>query len=482
MTQSLDTTLTEAYELIEANRIDEAQAMLRPLLSDYPDDPDLWWVYAHAVDDPAEARRALENVKRLNSETYPEADELLQQLGGEPAPSGGIRRLSRPAPPAPPDMLPPAATDTNSFDDFDDDFDMEMEMEAGEVDAASASSSGRGGGLLAIIGALIFGALIIGVVLFFALFRPDPQPDPTAVAGATVVLATTDPAGSLGVPDGTSIVATEDVLQPATEISVTQAPTTAVTAEDEATTATEPTTVAFASTATTEETPGGALGNETVEATDFNAQGLSTFATEEVSTAESTEPVTAAQGTDVTDADATEDVTEEPSAMTMTTDEPGVVDVMTEEASAATEEMEATGETPTETPTETELPPTETPTSSPTAEPDPEAAAQEAFDAFTLYPESPFRTVQTPDGDAILATICLMPQDNRNVFLADGMDALVDVPTEFTEDAAFVGVSLFDCERETVVRSVAAPVDVLADYAAGDVDRREFQLTWRPVE
>lgn len=470
MTQSLDTTLTEAYELIEANRIDEAQAMLRPLLSDYPDDPDLWWVYAHAVDDPAEARRALENVKRLDSETYPEADELLQQLSGEPAPSGGIRRLSRPAPPAPPDMLPPAAADTSSFDDFDDDFDMEMEMEAGEVDAASASSSGRGGGLLAIIGALIFGALIIGVVLFFALFRPDPQVDPTAVAGApTVAPATTDPAGSLEVPDGTSIVATEDVLQPATELSATQALTTAATAEDEATTATEPTTVALASTATTEETPGGALGNETVEATDFNAQGLSTFATEEASTAESTEPVTAAQGTDVTDADATEDVTEEPSAMTMATDEPGVVDAMTEETS-------------TETPTETELPPTETPTSSPTAEPDLEAAAQEAFDAFTLYPESPFRTVQTPDGDAILATICLMPQDNRNVFLADGMDALVDVPTEFTEDAAFVGVSLFDCERETVVRSVAAPVDVLADYAAGDVDRREFQLAWRPVE
>jgi hypothetical protein len=67
------------YHLIQDDRIDEAIRTLRPAVIENPDDEDLWWLLANAVDDPAEARNALDNVLRINPNNY-QAQELTQKL------------------------------------------------------------------------------------------------------------------------------------------------------------------------------------------------------------------------------------------------------------------------------------------------------------------------------------------------------------------------------------------------------------------
>lgn len=71
--------LSQAFELIEADKLEEARAILKPILDTDKDNPDAWWLYAHAVTDPETARLALSNVRRLDPE-YLNAGELLYSL------------------------------------------------------------------------------------------------------------------------------------------------------------------------------------------------------------------------------------------------------------------------------------------------------------------------------------------------------------------------------------------------------------------
>jgi hypothetical protein len=71
--------LSQAFELIEADKLEEARAILKPILDVDKDNPDVWWLYAHAVTDPEAARLALSNVRRLDP-NYLNAGELLYTL------------------------------------------------------------------------------------------------------------------------------------------------------------------------------------------------------------------------------------------------------------------------------------------------------------------------------------------------------------------------------------------------------------------
>lgn len=79
MSDSNSDALKRAYELVEAGQPEEARSILDALLVTDPRNPDAWWIYAYAVDDPAEAQRALKTVLQLDPD-YPEAAELLQSL------------------------------------------------------------------------------------------------------------------------------------------------------------------------------------------------------------------------------------------------------------------------------------------------------------------------------------------------------------------------------------------------------------------
>lgn len=79
MNQNTENALKEAFSLIEAGKLDDAKALLRPVLESEKDSADVWWLYSHAVTDSETARLALNNVLRIDP-NYPDANELLGQL------------------------------------------------------------------------------------------------------------------------------------------------------------------------------------------------------------------------------------------------------------------------------------------------------------------------------------------------------------------------------------------------------------------
>lgn len=118
-----DADLQRAYELIEADSLSDARTILQQIVAADRNNADAWWLLAHAVDNPDEARNALNNVLRIDS-AYPGAQTLFNTLQAATpgkttaaTPSTGIARL--PAAPA---------TVSTSDDDFDFDFDDEDDL------------------------------------------------------------------------------------------------------------------------------------------------------------------------------------------------------------------------------------------------------------------------------------------------------------------------------------------------------------------
>ncbi len=106
MSDATNQALSEAYELIEADRLTEAEEILKPILADEPDNADAWWLYSYAVTDVETARMALNTVLKLDSK-YPGAAELLQTLEGKypthTSAKSDIRKLAS-QPPSLPDL------------------------------------------------------------------------------------------------------------------------------------------------------------------------------------------------------------------------------------------------------------------------------------------------------------------------------------------------------------------------------------------
>lgn len=74
--------LRRAYTLIKQEQIDEALAILRPIVLNEPDNADAWWLLANAAIEPAEARESLIQVLRLDPDyaNAPKAREMLDRL------------------------------------------------------------------------------------------------------------------------------------------------------------------------------------------------------------------------------------------------------------------------------------------------------------------------------------------------------------------------------------------------------------------
>lgn len=181
---TIDQTLTTAYDLIEAERLYEAQALLKPLLDTQKNNPDVWWLYAHAVTDIEVARNALETVLRLDA-GYPGASELLRDLEAKaPRPAGIKRVAARPAPATLPDL----PSERTSGEEDEPDFDFEIEDTAKRTNAPARSRLGML--LAAIVGAVVIGLLLL--VILSALNRPrDTQTvDATPTTQIIVVEAT----------------------------------------------------------------------------------------------------------------------------------------------------------------------------------------------------------------------------------------------------------------------------------------------------
>jgi hypothetical protein len=135
MNQNTDIALKQAFDLIEGGNLEDAKAILRPILESEKDNADVWWLYSHAVTDPETARLALNNVLRIDPD-YSDARDLLDQLEAQQKaqPSDGILEIDKDPSfiPAMPSSVPgitplPLRTDATSKGfDFPDELPEEM--------------------------------------------------------------------------------------------------------------------------------------------------------------------------------------------------------------------------------------------------------------------------------------------------------------------------------------------------------------------
>jgi hypothetical protein len=167
--------LNRAYELIEADRLDEAQNLLKPILDNDPDNADAWWLYAHAVTDPDSARTALNNVTRLEP-GYPGASDLLETLDEKyPASKPTISRIERLEPVRPAPSMPstlPGLSDSDQEPDFGE---LDEEQESAQPKATVPNRRP----LLLLLGALLLIVLVIGAILLLNPFKPASAETPT---------------------------------------------------------------------------------------------------------------------------------------------------------------------------------------------------------------------------------------------------------------------------------------------------------------
>lgn len=426
MNQTLDSALTEAYTLIEDDNPDQAKTLLEPYLSEHPDDPDLWWVYLHALDDPNEAQQALEKVLELDP-NYPGAESLATELEmdtrelpvAEEKPSLKRLRTSQPAPPTLPD-------DSSGFagapEDFEDDFDT--------FEEPSNSRSNILVPILSVIGVL---AVLIGALFAFQLFTGSDGDEPTQVAQGVTDATETPALGAANVTDAP----TATLIETSATATVAVSPTD--TAEE------SESTDEVVATEETDETADDAEATE-----DPSPVGTTDAATEEATAGESE----------------TESATNTPTDEPIATDEPDPTDTP------------PPTETPTNEPTATA---TVTASPAPTETPSLEDQISAAFEGFDLYDEALSTLVDTEQGETFLVTVCLNPGDSRNTVLSDAMVTLANSEISYPDGVNLAGIDLFNCEAEQRVRAVAVPLGDMNNFAEGNIERDQFQLAWRPV-
>jgi hypothetical protein len=203
MSDATNPVLEQAYALIEADRLDEAENLLRPVLAQDPDNVDAWWLYVHAVKDVETARMALNTVLKLDP-SYPGAQDLLTTLesrfpvapvASTEATNLGIKRL------APPTSLPDLPED----DDIDAPFDLDSGVLPPDDDVvvedkfaqaerklqaaqAAAAQRRRMNPMWLAIGALI-AVVLIGLLLALRS-RQGAQPTPTATLVSQGIIPT----------------------------------------------------------------------------------------------------------------------------------------------------------------------------------------------------------------------------------------------------------------------------------------------------
>lgn len=194
MSDATNQALSEAYELIEADRLTEAEAILKPILADEPDNTDAWWLYSYAVTDVETARMALNTVLHLDN-NYPGAAELLQTLEEKyPAHTSAksdIRKLapqplSLPDLPEDEDMEPPV----NYLDDSEPILARDRQKKAEAPTPKAARKPSR---LPIFAGLLLLVILIIALLLLLTRGQaPSTTATPTAeqqqVAAVTLTI------------------------------------------------------------------------------------------------------------------------------------------------------------------------------------------------------------------------------------------------------------------------------------------------------
>ncbi len=156
--------LNDAYQYIEDGDFQAARELLEEHREENENNPDFWWVYAHAVETDEEGQAALQRLLELDPE-YPGARTLLSQ----------ITPPSQPTVPAAAPPLPPLDDAELTGDDFadltEDDF-------AAPQMAETRGSTSRN--LIIGVAAVII-LTLLGLLLIPSLFGGAPDVTPTSI-------------------------------------------------------------------------------------------------------------------------------------------------------------------------------------------------------------------------------------------------------------------------------------------------------------
>ncbi len=195
--------LQEAYELIESGDLQSARQLLDDIRSDNENNPDFWWIYAHAVEDENDGIAALDRVRQL-APNYPDLQNLSQDIGLTPV-----------QPPAPPTFAPPSTDDVEDFYEENDDFEPQ-------------ASTGGGSGLMPYV--VITGIVVVVILLALFLLSNLLGGNDGTTTGTEVADATTD-SSATAVPtfDSASFDATSTSL---VESIASDEPTEAITTDE----------------------------------------------------------------------------------------------------------------------------------------------------------------------------------------------------------------------------------------------------------
>ncbi len=176
MNDDTNQVLTRAYDLIESDQLDEAKALLEPVVNQEKDNADAWWLYAHAVTDTIVARAALQNVLRIDP-AYPDAADLLKTLDEAfaPSPLRPIARIETQRPPELPPTLP------------------EKVAEGWEFEAAGDKPARRFPRQLAILIPIVVIVIVVGLLAILNSSNPAqisiPTETPLTLAGVPTLSA-----------------------------------------------------------------------------------------------------------------------------------------------------------------------------------------------------------------------------------------------------------------------------------------------------
>lgn len=505
--------LVRAYELIEAGNPEEALTLLRPVLEAEPDNADAWWIYAHAVSDPEEARRALGNVLSLDP-GYPEAAELLASLNeqypiveapSEPAedtadivPLAGSQIDEPEFLPPPPEHYEPVIEAEPAYDDFEA-FEPSEESEttaapSHRTQPVEDDETARGLPVAAILLGLL--ALVIVVAVLLASGTTDQgaaataTPEPEAVAivptlgGEAETDAVVETETEATAPEPEAPTGIEEPGEPEAE------PTSELTEESGAATPEVDGLLETIAVAPSETAP-------EAEAMTLDASALATPSPEE--------PLIAPDQVTLAPLNLAETPTltvEESEAQTVT-DTPADSEAEAPTESAAVDEniqdaTPAPGETAEIAAQETfvleqvatleaeSLPDdfeiSEEPLTVeeigilvPSAD---QEALLETFSAFALT-EDPFVLVETSLGATLLVRVCTTEGPELRSNLEPIMDTLSAGADRLEASVEGVGVQFINCAVERTLRIIAVSRETAAAYSAGAVSRDAFAGAWR---
>jgi hypothetical protein len=461
--------LSRAYELVEAGKPEEARTVLEPILINDRDNADAWWIYAHAVTDPTEARHALGNVLRVNP-NYPGAAELMGTLEAQ----------------FPPEIAEaePAAASTPAFSDVEPDFVGGESFWGDEDSVKEAQPAKRRRSLLPVLIVVgIIALLVIILVLILPGLTGSTTPTPTPAPVALNVSPTT-----------------ELILPPTAEVTdqvVTQELTPILPEETEATlsliatiSGEPPTPVVDVSTV--EVTPELTEPTATASATRATIRPTATGTDEVVEVTaivqSATEQATEAAATSVALAVSPELTDEAPADTATSTRTPRATVAPTD-----TEVVETTAELPTK-PAQTVSPvaPTDEieltvevvqtePASTPvvTAEFSGDFAALIAAElqGFSVA-EVALEEVETSLGQSIMARVCTLEGPELRSTLREVMGVLVDQVDVLPETFTAIGVRLINCDSDRTLRIIVVDRESASAYAAGVFTQTEFEAQW----